>query len=273
VDFWNEVILPALNQIFSDMMGIIPLLLAAIIILLVGYIISKIIENIVRRVLKKVGFNTIAEKAGIATFLKNAGFDKEVSWVIGKLTFWMLFLIFLLSAAETLQLTALAVSLNQIVAFIPNLIAVILILVLGAMLARITGKLVTASARNAGLDFAPFLGKLVHNIILIAVAFIAISQLEIDSAILDTTFGAMVGAFALAIALTLGLGSREISHNIICGVYARKTFQIGQIVSVNNVQGKIVQIGTINTVLQSENGLHTLPNADLIGNTTHIKTE
>jgi flagellar biosynthesis protein FliQ len=273
VNFWNEVILPALTQIFSDMMSIIPLILAALLILLVGYFISKIIENIVRRVLNKMGFNTIAEKAGVSNFLKNAGFDKEVSWVIGKLTFWMLFLIFLLSAAETLQLTTLALSLNQVVAFIPKLIVVVLILVLGAMLARISGKLVTASAANAGLDFAPFLGKLVNNIILIAISFIAISQLDIDSAILDTTFGALVGAFALAIALTLGLGSRDISHNIICGVYARKTFRIGQTIEINNIEGKIVQIGTINTVLQSPKGLHTLPNSDLIDNITHIKAE
>lgn len=268
---WNEVILPALNQILVDILQVLPKLLAAITILLIGWIVSKIAENIVRRLLKRIGFNSVAERTGISGFLKNAGFKQEVSWVMGKLVFWMLILVFLLSAAEALELTALALSIQKIVEFMPNLIAVILIIVFGAMLARLAGRLVQGAAANAGLDFADFLGKLITNFILIAIAVIAITQLNLHSSILDTTFGVLIGAIGLAIALTLGLGSREISYNIICGVYARKTYHIGQQVAVNGVEGELMQIGTVNAIVRTDKGLTSLPNSCLIANTTHIK--
>ncbi len=270
MQFWKDVIEPALQSIFTNMLALLPNLIAAIIILLIGWIVAKIVENVVRRLLKRIGFNNLAERAGISGFLKNAGFNQEVAWVVGKLTFWMLLLVFLLSAAETLELTALALSIQKVVAFIPNLIAVVLILVFGAMLARLTGRLVKGTAVNAGIDFADFLGKLVNNIVLIAIAVIAISQLDIQSSILDTTFGVLIGACGLAVALTLGLGSKTISYNIICGVYARKTFQVGQQIAIDGIKGELMLIGTVNAIIKGENGLISFPNSSLISNQTHI---
>lgn len=269
--FWNEVILPALQNVFADILGVLPKLLAALVILLIGWMIAKLLDNFARRVLQRVGFNKLADKTGISSFLKNAGFQKDVSWVIGKLIYWMLMLIFLLSAAETLELTALALSVQKIVAFIPNLIAVVLILVFGSMFANIAGRFVRGAATEAGFDFAAFLGKLVTNIIIIAVAVIAITQLEIQSSVLDITFAAILGAFALAIAITLGLGTRAVSNNIISGVYARKTFQPGNHIIVNQIEGEIISIGTVNCAVKTSKGIVNMPNSDLIEQATLIQ--
>lgn len=268
MELWNDIILPALQRVLHDVVNVLPKLLAAIVILLIGYIVAKLLENLVRRVLKRIGFNKLAEKTGIEGFLKNAGFKKEVSWVVGRLIFWMLILLFLLSAADKLQLSALALSIQKVVEFIPNIILVILILVFGAMLARFAGRIVRAAAIDAEFDFADFLGKLVNNVVLIIVIVLAVSQLEIQSNVLDTTFAAIVGAVALAVALTLGLGSRRISYNIICGVYARKTYKYGQTVQVDGMEGEIVQIGTVNTVIRNSHGLASFPNSALIESKT-----
>lgn len=268
MEFWNDVILPALQGVLQDILSILPKLLAAIVILLIGWIVAKLLENLVRRVLKRVGFNSLAEKTGIEGFLRNAGFQKEVSWVVGRLIFWMIILVFLLSAAETLALNTLALSIQKLVGFIPNMIVVVLILVFGAVLARMAGRLVRATASDAGIEFADFLGKLVNNVILIVIVVLAVSQLEIQSNILDTTFASIVGAAALAVALTLGLGSRKISYNIICGVYARRSYKLGQTVRLPEMSGEIVQIGSVNTIIRGDDGLASVPNSTLIENLT-----
>lgn len=275
MNFWKTVIVPALERILQDFLGILPNLIAAIIILLIGWLVAKLLENVVRRLLKRIGFNKLSERTGIAAFLKNAGFKQEVSWVVGKLIFWLLIMVFMLSAAETLQLTALALSIQKVVGFIPNLIAVVLILVFGALLARLAGRLVKGAAVNAEIDFADFLSKLVTNVILIAIAVIAISQLEIQSNVLDIIFAALIGAVGLAIALTLGLGSRKVSYNIICGVYARKTYRVGQIVKIGDSEGELLQIGTINATIRTGQDLMVFPNNALIETKTVIsqKTE
>lgn len=264
MDFWNNIIIPAFEKILQNILDLLPNVVAAIVILLVGWVVAKLMENLVRRVLARIGFNNLAEKTGINGFLKNAGFKKEVSWLVGRLTFWMLLLVFLLSAADTLNLTTLAFSIQKVVAFIPNLIVVILILVFGAMLAKLAGRLVRATAMDSELDFADFLGKLVTNVVLVIIVVLAVAQLELQSTVIDTTFAAMVAAVALAIALTLGLGSRNIAYNIMCGVYARRTFKIGQTIRLGDLQGEIVHIGTINTSIQNSEGLHTVLNSEVI---------
>ena len=268
MEFWQAVIVPALQGVMQDILGVLPKLLAALVILLIGWLVAKLLENLVSRLLKRIGFNSLAERAGIEGFMRNAGFKQEVSWLVGRLVFWMLVLVFVLSAAETLQMDTLALSIQKVVGFIPNLILVIFILVFGAVLARLAGRLVRATAMDAEIDFAEFLGKLVHHVVLIVIIVLAVSQLELDSSVIDTSFAAIIGAVALAVALTLGLGSRQISYNIICGVYARKTYQIGQAVRFADAEGEILQIGTINTVLKNHDGMVCIPNRALIDNTT-----
>lgn len=266
MEIWTNVVLPALEGVLQDILSILPRLIAAVFILLVGWLIAKLLENVVRRLLKRIGFNGLAEKTGISNFLKNAGFQKEVTWIVGRLVYWLLLLIFLLSAAETLQLDTLALTIQKVVSFIPSLVLVIFILVFGAMLAKLAGRLVRASAIEAELEFADFLGKFVNNVVLIVILVLAVSQLDIDASVLDTTFAALIGAAALTITLTLGLGSRNISYNILCGVYARRTFEIGQYITVKNTTGTIVKIGSVNTTLETSDGLINLPNRMLIEN-------
>ena len=271
MSFWNDVILPALSGIVQDVLGILPELAGALTILLIGWIVARVLGSLVGKLLGKIGFDSIAERAGIADFLKRSGFQREVSWIVGRLAFWTIFLMFLLSAAEALRLTALAETLQKAVAYIPNLIVIVLVLVFGALLSRLAGKLVTGAADSAGIDFADMLGKLVANFILVAIAIIAISQLEIQSAVLDYAFIALLSAVALAIALTLGLGTRDVAQGIIYGVYARKIFEIGQVVRIGDQDGELIQIGTINSVIKTPDEIVSMPNKALIEGTVRIR--
>jgi small-conductance mechanosensitive channel len=263
--FWQEKILPVLLGIFDNMLAILPNVLAALVILLIGWLVAKALNSLAERLLKRIGFNRMAEKAGITGFIRNAGFVREPSWVVGKLIYWLLMLTFLLSAVETMKLTAVASTLQRFVSFIPNLIVVVLIVVFGSLFARFVGGLARGAAKEAGIDFADFLGKLVNNVIILMMVVIAFTQLEIKSGVLEITFAAILGAFGLAIALTLGMGSRSIAQNILSGVYARKSFHVGQQVHIRQMQGKITEIGTVSTVIHtSENKIITLPNSMLV---------
>lgn len=270
--FWNDTVFPALSGVFADVIGILPNLLGALSILIIGWILAGLLRRVVSRLLDKVGFNGLAERAGIAGFLERSGFAKPPSWVIGQLIFWMVLLTFLLSAAENLKLGALVNTLQSFVAFIPNLITVAFMLVFGVVLANFVGKLVQGAASEAGMEIGGIVSKIVSNLIILIVVVIAISQLKIESSVLLIVFGALLGAFGLAIALTLGFGTRNIANNIISGVYARKIFSVGQTVRVNNVEGEIIDIGTASTVIKSGKKTIAMPNHMLIENVTEHET-
>ncbi len=261
---WNETVLPALRSVVQEVIGILPQILGAVLIVAVGWLISRIAGNLVGRLLSRLGLNRAAERTGVSGFLEKAGFTHEVSWIVGRLVFWMLMLIFLLSASETLHLNALAGTLHEVVSFVPNLLVAILILVVGAFVARTVGRLVRGAAANAGIGYAVYLEKTVNAAILVAVVIIATSQLSIESDVLEISFGIAFGACGLLVALTLGLGTRRIAQNITCGVYVRRMFRIGQPLKVENEEGEIVEFGAVNTVIRTSEGLVSLPNSFLI---------
>lgn len=258
---WDNILLPAIQK----SVGILPNVLTALVIVLLGCLVAVGFDHLTRRLLQRIGFNRMADRAGILTFLRNTGYTHEPSQVVGKLVFWLLMLISLLTVAETLQLTMIATAMQTLVAFIPNVIAVMMIVVFGALGARIISGIVRGAAREVGVEFADLLAKTAHILLLIMVLIIAFRQLAIESIVLEITFGILIGAFGLSVALTLGLGSRTVAQNIIAGVYVRRSFHIGQQIRVSDRQGEILQMGTINTVLKTDkNGIVTLPNSILV---------
>ena len=263
--FWRNILLPTLDGILSNLTALVPSLLASLAILLVGWLVAKAVSGLVSRLLNRLGFNTLAERAGITGLIRGAGFSYEPSEIVGKLIFWLLILTFFLSAAEQLKLTAIVVTLQKLVAFIPNLIAVVLIGVFGARFGRFIGGLVSGSAREACIEFSDFLGKLVNSLVLIIVIVMAVTQLEIKSSMLEITFATVLSAFCLGIALMFGMGSRSIAQNILAGLYARRAFQPGQHVAIQNVQGELLEIGAVSAMVRTaENRTVTLPNRMLI---------
>lgn len=269
--FWNDFVLPILLNIYSGVVETVPNIFRAAVLLLIGWLVAKALQKVVHQLLRRLGFNKLAEKAGIMDFLTSAGFKHRPAWIVGRLVYWMLLFIFFRSAAETLKWPALAQTLEKVVAFMPKLIAVVFILIFGAMFARFVGRIVQASASNSGIDFSAILGRLVSSVIIMAIIIVAISQLDIEVDALDIIFAVLVGAFGLAVALMLGLGTTKIAQNIISGLYARRSLMSGQNIEINGIEGKIVAIGTVNTVVENASGRVLLPNALLMEQITHIK--
>lgn len=249
MDGWQKTIINSLQEILQDTVMIAPRVIAAVVLLAIGWMVARVFHSIVSRLLRRIGFDTLAERAGITGLIESSGFNREPSWVVGRLVFWLLMLTFFLSAASQLELHAIVSTLQNFVAFIPNLVAVVLIGVFGAVFGRFVGGLVRGSAREAGIEFADILGKLVTNIILVMVVVMAFSQLEIKSDILEVAFGVLLGAFGLGIAIMLGLGSKDVARNIIAGIYVRRQFNVGQTVRVADFEGELSEIGTVSTTL------------------------
>lgn len=251
---WKDVILVSLAGIVEDTVNVAPRVIAALVLLLIGWIVARLFHSVVSRVLRRIGFDVLSERAGISGLMSSAGFTRDPSWIVGRLIFWLLMLTFFLAAANQLQLDAIVSTLQNFVGFIPNLIAVVLIGVFGAVFGRFVGGLVRASASEAGIEFADVLGKLVTNVILIMVVVMAFSQLEIKSDILEVAFGVILGAFGLGIAIMLGLGSKDVARNIIAGLYARRQFHAGQTVRVGDFEGRLEEVGTVTATIRREGG-------------------
>src|SRR5919205_2018744 len=128
----------ALDVFFS----FIPQLIGAILILIFGYIVAKILQAVLSRVLKAVGFDGWMERGGIKQFFDRAQTRATPATVLGKLVFWFVFVIAITMAADALGIQQVSQVLGQLIAYIPSIIAAILILVLAALLANFLSGIV-----------------------------------------------------------------------------------------------------------------------------------
>ena len=189
----------------------LPKLMGAIIIFVVGLVASKLMQMGVVKLLKLIRFDLAAEKAGVKNFLDKGGIEKTASEIIGTLVYWFIMILVLIATLDALGLPIVSDLLNQIFVYLPNVVAAIVVLVLGVLFGNLLSAVVRTSASNAGLATADGLGKAALYSVIVFSAAIALIQLGIGEEIVTYAFGLVFGAFALAFGLSFGLGGKDIA--------------------------------------------------------------
>jgi hypothetical protein len=211
-----ETVTGPLRQGLSSFFEFIPALIGAIVILIVGYIIAKVLQAVVSRVLKAIGFDGWMEKSGIKQFFDRAQTRETPATILGKLVFWFVFIIAITMAADALGISQVSQVLAQLIAYIPNIIAAILILILAGLLAQFVAGLVRGAT---GVDI---LGTVAQAAIMVYAVFAALTQLGIAVQLTAPTFLIVLGAVALAAAIAFGFGAQGVARDIVEKAYARR---------------------------------------------------
>lgn len=189
----------------------IPTILGAIVILVIGWIIAKFVEAIVVRALKAVRLDVVSDKAGIANMLAQGEIKWTLSELLGVIVYWIIMLSVLAAALNALNLTVAGDLLSRLVAYIPNIIVAIFVLVLGSFLASFVAGIVRTAASNAGIGTAKLLGKITQAVLVIFAVIIAIEQLNIATAFIAFAVNIILASIGLALALAFGLGCKDIA--------------------------------------------------------------
>lgn len=257
---WTET----LSEIVRSILAWLPALGGALLLLILGWIVARLAQSLLSGVLRRLGFDRVAERAGLTNFLVNAGFEASVSRLLARIVYWLILLLFLLAAAETLGLQGVVDTLEALVVYLPSVLAATLILLLGSLVANVVGDSIGALTTQAGVRAGPLLGQLARYVLLVFVAILALGQLGVETTLLTTVTTVLVTALALALALAFGLGSRDLARNIMAGFHLRELFAEGQHLRVGAHEGPLVRIGAVKSTVETDEGLVTLANAMLV---------
>jgi small-conductance mechanosensitive channel len=209
-------VIQSLQQGLSDFFAYIPQLLGAIVILIVGYIVARILQSVVARALQAIGFDNWMERGGIKQFFDRAQTRETPATVLGKLVFWLVFIIAITMAADALGIRQVSEVLSELIAYIPSVIAAILILVLAALLANFLAGVVR------GATGSELLANIARYAIIVYAAFAAITELGIAVQLTAPTFLIILGALALGAAIAFGFGARGVARDIVEKAYERR---------------------------------------------------
>lgn len=210
-----DVFLASITSFWTQLAGFLPQVMAAIVLLFVGWLVAKLVRAGMVKLLRVLQFDKLSERSGIEAFLKQGQLEVSLGGLLAGLMYWLIILIVIVTVSNSLGLHIVAELFNRIVLYIPNIIVAIFVLVLGAILARFINRLIFAYLNNIGVQGALTISTLSEYATLIFVFFVALEQLNIGRELLTAAFIIGFGAVGLAFALAFGLGGRDWAAGVI----------------------------------------------------------
>jgi hypothetical protein len=204
----------------DNLIGFLPNLIGFLIILAIGYIIARVVKGIVAKVLEKIGTDRALHSGSSGEYVDRYAPGFKPSSAVGTIAFWFLFLGALAIALSQLGIAALDNFIAEIVAYLPNVLAAVLILVVAVALAGVVGSLV---ARTIGETPSGRVVRAVAPVLIMAIGtFMVLDQLRIAPQIVTITYAALLGGIFLAMALAFGLGGRDVAGRMLAEAYDRE---------------------------------------------------
>jgi hypothetical protein len=264
LDQLATTLMAPIRALWAGFVDLLPNLLAAALILLVGYVIARVIRSLLRRMLTMIGVDGLSETISLHTFLARANIQAPLSLIVAQLVFWLLMLVFIISATETVGLPRLSATLDTFLLYLPRVFGALFILVIGLFVAGFVRDLVRGGAASVGIDYAASLGTGAYVMLLIIIVTLAIGQLDLETQVLNHVIAIAVLSVGVATALAFGLGARDVAANILAGTYVRELYAAGDRVQYQDIAGEIRFIGATKTVIANGTGEISVANADML---------
>lgn len=227
----------------------------AALILLLGLLAAAVLGRLARRMVSKSARWLGSLQPGAVSVPQLDRVEKAV----GSAVYWLALVFAVMAATETLGLPVVTAWLSGVATFLPRVAVAIVIVALGTVAARITRHVVVSTASGANVSSAERLGRVTELSILLGTALVAIEQLGIEISFLKATLLILFGGGLLGAALAFGIGGRDLVANILSAHYVHRLYQVGQVVRIDGVEGRIVRIAETSVILECAEGDVSIP--------------
>jgi hypothetical protein len=207
----------SLQQGFDSFFAFIPNVIGFLLILLIGYVVARLAKTAINAILDKVGVDRALHESDAGRYIERVSPDAKPSHLIGAVAFWFIFLFALSAAVGALKIAALTDFIAQVQAYLPNVIAAVLIFVAAAAIAGAAGG--AAHKLMGDTPTGKMLRAVVPGLVLAIGLFMVLDQLRIAPQIVTITYAALLGMLALAGALAFGLGGRDVAARMLQDAY------------------------------------------------------
>jgi len=210
IQSWGDVIVASFQQVWTEVVQVVPVIFVAIVIFLIGWIIAVALGKVVEHLIRALRVDHVLRKLDVEHVVERAGWHLNTGVFLGGLVKWFVIVVFLVASLDVLKLTQVNRFLQDVVlVYLPQVIVAVLILVAAAIIGDVMFRIVTGSARAAHIRSAHFIGSVTKWAIWIFAILAALYQLGIATPFVQTLFTGVIVAVSLAIGLAFGLGGQE----------------------------------------------------------------
>jgi len=211
MDIFERVIIEPFNSLYEQILRFLPNFLASLLLFIVGIVIGWLFRVISARIFRTLKLDRFAENLGLEEVLHRGGVKDPVSEIFSRIIGWITIITFTIISLRALEIPALEGLLERFFLYLPHVFTAALILFLGYLLSNFLGRAALIASVNAGIKVSGLIGKLVKLFVFILSVTMSLEQLGIGSSTIVVAFAIAFGGVILALALSLGLGGRDIA--------------------------------------------------------------
>lgn len=268
---FEEANLTFLQDLWTSILNFIPKLLLGIGFFILAWIIIKLVNFTLKRLLRLTKIDTITTKLNEAELFGKSDYNVVPSKIILKFVKYVLILMFVVIASELLGLTMVSEGVSEFIAYLPVLIAALLIFVIGVYLASIIKNAIRNTLKSLEISGSNLIGNIVFYLIVVFVSITALNQAGVDTSLITSNITLILGSILVAFTIAFGLGARDVVLRLLFGFYSRRNFTIGQQIKTKKVEGVIQQIDNICITIKTKDGIVVLPIKDFVNQKIEIK--
>ena len=268
---WNKSIMNSLSAITEEIAKVIPNLLGAIVIIIIGWLATKLIVGIVKKALKLAKADKLDDKINEIELLEGKNLNFNVIKIITKFLKWLLYILILVIVTDILNLTMVSEEIKNFLGYLPKLFSALIIFIIGLLLANFIKKTVKSFFESMDLSGSKLISQIIFFLILIFISVTALNQAGVNTEIITGNITLILAGFLLAFSLAFGFGAQKVVGDLLKTFYARKTYEIGQQIEFNDIKGEVESINNITVTLKTDNGKLVVPISDIVESQVRIQ--
>ena len=255
---WTATLTASVSRVAIQILEHLPAVLGAVVLLFAGWGVARLLRYTTEKITEKTVVR-LAHTRPMDTRVEQPRSYSAAPTIASRIVFWVVLLFFVLAAAEVLELELISGVLSGITAYVPRLLAGLLILFIGLWFAEVTRAVLSRTSTKIGIEEGEVLGRLGQILVLLIVFSVAAAQIGIDTtllvALVATLFGVMFGAIALA----FSFGAKTTIANLLAAQSIAQTYSPGDTIRIGDIEGKLLRITRTSLVVETPDGQTLIP--------------
>jgi len=183
------------------------------VVVVVALVAGWLLRVVLARFLALLQFDRLAGTVGLTALLRRAGLNGEPSAYTARVVAWIAVLVFVLAGTATVGIPGTGNIVDRAIVFIPSLVAALVVLVAGMLLAEFISRGVLITAVNAGWRGARLVAGTARVLVLLLTAAMALEELHIAPGVVTATFSILLGGVVFSVGLAFGLAGRDVARS------------------------------------------------------------
>ncbi|HMR16074.1 MAG TPA: mechanosensitive ion channel [Mariniflexile sp.] len=268
---WKAIAMESLTKVWFEISSIFPNIIGTLVVLFFGWLFAKLAVRLIKKVLTLAKADKLDEKINDIEIVEGKKLNFNTIKIVSLFVKWLIYIMLLIMASDILGLKIISQQISDFLGYLPKLFAAFVIFTVGLLAANFIKKSLKSFFESMELSGSKIISQIVFFILLIFISITALNQAGIDTQIITNNVTMILAAFLLAFALAFGFGAQKVVGDLLRTFYARKTYEIGQIIEFNGVKSEVESIDGITVTLKTEKGKFIVPIKDIVESQVRVQ--